>query len=266
MKQQLIAGCIALAACMSAGQASAATYNATDDTIIYESAGNVGRDVPLPPPFGGNTGLIAYTDGPPAGGPFGPGAHGTVSLLNFTTLNSALSSLTPGSYTATLNLYMNFGCGGAPFGVACPGATTPGGPAVMKADVKIQTTPWTEAGAAPWATSQGTGNYGTFTVSNSTAAWYSIDITTLVALWDSLGSTGNGIVLSSEAYSPIRTPGGTTGQLVGILAADSETAGFSPYIDIQLNPVPVPAALPLFATGLGVLGWAARRRRNQAAV
>jgi hypothetical protein len=29
--------------------------------------------------------------------------------------------------------------------------------------------------------------------------------------------------------------------------------------------VPVPAALPLFASGLGILGWAARRRRKTAA-
>jgi hypothetical protein len=41
---------------------------------------------------------------------------------------------------------------------------------------------------------------------------------------------------------------------------------------VQLNAVPVtvtntplPAALPLFATGLAGLGWLARRRKKQAA-
>jgi hypothetical protein len=34
---------------------------------------------------------------------------------------------------------------------------------------------------------------------------------------------------------------------------------------INPEPVPLPAALPLFAGGLGLLGWMARRKRGQAA-
>jgi hypothetical protein len=35
-------------------------------------------------------------------------------------------------------------------------------------------------------------------------------------------------------------------------------------VRVQVSPVPVPAALPLFATALGGLGWFARRRKSQA--
>jgi hypothetical protein len=34
---------------------------------------------------------------------------------------------------------------------------------------------------------------------------------------------------------------------------------------LDVSSTPLPAALPLFATGLGVLGWAARRRKRKAA-
>jgi hypothetical protein len=36
-------------------------------------------------------------------------------------------------------------------------------------------------------------------------------------------------------------------------------------VTIEVAPVPIPAALPLFAGGLGLLGWMFRRRRAQAA-
>lgn len=35
--------------------------------------------------------------------------------------------------------------------------------------------------------------------------------------------------------------------------------------DFEQTVVPIPAALPLFAGGLGLLAWMARRRRSQAA-
>jgi hypothetical protein len=34
---------------------------------------------------------------------------------------------------------------------------------------------------------------------------------------------------------------------------------------VAVPPVPIPAALPLFAGGLGLMGWWTRRRKNKAA-
>lgn len=49
---------------------------------------------------------------------------------------------------------------------------------------------------------------------------------------------------------------GSGGNPMGLLIADLSTS---------VNPVPLPAALPLFVAGLGVWGWASRRRRSAAA-
>ena len=70
-------------------------------------------------------------------------------------------------------------------------------------------------------------------------------------------------MLSAAAYAAMRgTPGNN---LIGLTLADRETKGFAPYIDTQpvQSQVPVPAALPLFAGGLGVLSLLARRRNRK---
>ena len=53
----------------------------------------------------------------------------------------------------------------------------------------------------------------------------------------------------------------------GLAYADIHNDGFLPGNEIrgQLNPVPLPAALPLFATGFGALGLLAWRRKRKAA-
>ena len=60
---------------------------------------------------------------------------------------------------------------------------------------------------------------------------------------------------------------GSTGFARTIMAGDSQFAHGrwgSNVVEIDvLNATPIPAALPLFATGLGVLGWAARRRKRK---
>ena len=48
--------------------------------------------------------------------------------------------------------------------------------------------------------------------------------------------------------------------------ASAETASNdSTAINASLSSTPLPAALPLFATGLGVMGWLARRKKRNAA-
>lgn len=66
-------------------------------------------------------------------------------------------------------------------------------------------------------------------------------------------------------------PGDTvSGFLDPIITIDPEFADnfhlvFSEGVGNSASAVPLPAALPLFAGGLGLLGWMARRRRGQAA-
>ena len=40
---------------------------------------------------------------------------------------------------------------------------------------------------------------------------------------------------------------------------------FSHYVSPLTPPIPIPPALPLFASGLGVMAWLARRRKRKAA-
>ena len=60
---------------------------------------------------------------------------------------------------------------------------------------------------------------------------------------------------------------GTLGQVIKSVLITNDV-GFKEVKQIEFDsvaPVPLPAALPLFAGGLGFLGWMARRRRGQAA-
>ncbi len=49
-----------------------------------------------------------------------------------------------------------------------------------------------------------------------------------------------------------------------IISAGENLGSVQLGIDIRTAPVPVPAALPLFASGLGVLGFAGWRKRKKA--
>lgn len=236
MKRLLIAGCFALAASLGAGQAVAVTYKATSDGYSYQFI-----------PFAtGATSQALYmfnANGTSAAG------HSFSTLLDFNTLDSALASLTPGGYSATLNLHAN--CTPGAFGNVCPsqGAIT--------GDIRTVTTP-----SSLFTTPSGGILHGSFTV-NTDNGWISTDVTSLIAFWALAGSTGNGIALSAMAY-PVVTSAGT------VVAAMFDTLEFgdgsyAAFIDIQaVSAVPIPAALPLLAGGLGALGLIARRNRKKA--
>jgi hypothetical protein len=70
-------------------------------------------------------------------------------------------------------------------------------------------------------------------------------------------SGGNGGAIGTNFIS------GQVNDLCNAGGACNENLGYQLYGNPAV--VPVPAALPLFAGGLGLLGWMARRRRGQAA-
>ena len=96
----------------------------------------------------------------------------------------------------------------------------------------------------------------------------------------SLGATAtlrsapdHGFLFSGGIYATIDVPGAfitqvlginDAGQIVGAYYSSSDSASGTGFV----STAPVPAALPLFASGLGgmgLMGWWRRRRRGQAA-
>ena len=64
-----------------------------------------------------------------------------------------------------------------------------------------------------------------------------------------------------KSASPLFLRSGETLPIgVSIYLAPGYTATFTSDVDVE--PVPLPAALPLFATGLGLMGWLARRKKR----
>lgn len=235
MKKKIVAGCIALAAIVGAGQASAATYAVTADTSVYQGFG---------PAANGNLAGFGFQDllvGRTNSG------HSQVALLDFSSLDAALATL-PGGFTATLNIYVNCAAGG--FVQSCNGTTA--------IDINTKIGAWTETGSITWPSTEGGTKYGSF---NATGAngWISTDITALVQAWAAANSTGDGIVLSSMAYPEVKNGA----QFVSAMFAGDNSNTIA-FIDIQAAAVPVPGALPLFAGGLGVIGLLVRRRRQKA--
>jgi hypothetical protein len=134
---------------------------------------------------------------------------------------------------------------------------------------------------SPW---QGTGfeSLGYTSVRNGTAGynltgnnlslfWGSPDTYNTLTLWTGVGGTGDSVSLTG---SLVDLPGGTLGlghHLVSILTdvvfrsvtLSSTQAAFE---FANLTATPIPAALPLFATGLGLMGWLGRRRKRAQSV
>jgi hypothetical protein len=236
---KLIAGLTALLA--GAGQANATAYTATADTFVYQFLGNLPAQ---------GVGVWNHET-----------THGARGLLDFNSIDSALSSLTAGAFSATLNVYLSCVPGG--FIASCPGdadAGSPGGKAAVTTDIFAKTGGvWNESGTITWASvGEGT-KLGTFTVNSNTGGWLSIDATAIVEYWRALGNTGDGLVFSQEAYPVVRNDAGS---LVALMLSDKEASGgiYASYIDVQA--VPVPAAAWLFGSALLGLGGVSRRRAS----
>jgi hypothetical protein len=94
-------------------------------------------------------------------------------------------------------------------------------------------------------------------------------------LVDSVGMVVDGGNFPTSIYTPFSqdVTAGLAGSFqIELLPTGSNVysilaeGGLSPtHIDVTVSPsvVPLPAALPLFASGLGVMGWMARRKRQK---
>lgn len=240
MNKKMIAGLVALLAGAGAGQAGAATYAATADAFVYEFLGSLSSPGPFQTP---GIGIWNHESN-----------HGTRGLIDFNSIDSALSSLTSGNFTATLHIYSNCSVGTGGFVAACAGSANP-----ATTDIKVKTGgAWNENAAIAWSSiGEGT-KLGSFTVNTDGAGWLTVDATALVEYWVAQGSTGDGLVLTQEAYPVVRN---ASNQLAAVLLGDHEGA-FGAYIEVQ--EVPVPAAAWLFGSALLGLGGVSRRRKAKA--
>jgi hypothetical protein len=235
MNKKIIAGLVALIAGAGAGQAGAATYAATADAFVYEFLGSLSAPGPYQ-----TSGLGIWNH---------ESSHGTRALIDFNSIDAALSSLSVGGFTATLNVYVNCTTGG--FVSACAGAQYP-----VTTDIDVKGGgAWNENGAIAWSSIVDGTKLGSFTVNKDGSGWLSIDATAIVNHWVTQGSTGDGLVLTQEAYPVIRN---ASNQLAAVMLGDHES-GYGAYIDVQA--VPVPAAAWLFGSALLGLGGVSRRRR-----
>jgi len=99
--------------------------------------------------------------------------------------------------------------------------------------------------------------------------WGSPDPYNTLTFWTGVGGTGASVSLSGLIIGAPQAIGHHLVRILTDQAFRSITIGSGqPAFEFaNLTATPIPAALPLFATGLGVFGWFARRRkRGQAAL
>lgn len=165
--------------------------------------------------------------------------HGARIVMDFDALDARLAALPAGRFTATLKMYAICDlAAGIGLVQACPGYADAGGKATVTTDVFAQGLAWAENGALPWSGVQEQGRHGkpyaTF-VTDSTDTWIEIDVTGLVEAWRVAGSTGNGIVLSQEAYPVVRADNLSIAVL-GFYSRESAQTDKRPYLEIHLKP------------------------------
>ena len=121
----------------------------------------------------------------------------------------------------------------------------------------------------------------------ATGQWYSLTFDTALnpdhndlpqslawTLGSTQGSTAFGIfdpniAWSANVFNFLWTEASTSALLVfaSTVPGGSINCCYGPALDnVELNAVPLPAALPLFAAGLGVMGYFGSRRRRKAAL
>lgn len=76
-------------------------------------------------------------------------------------------------------------------------------------------------------------------------------------VWNGASNTPNGFVTLAATMS--------NGDIMDVKFYNAQDWNITPEISFDLDPTPLPAALPLFAGGLGVLGLITQRRKRKAA-
>lgn len=97
--------------------------------------------------------------------------------------------------------------------------------------------------------------------------WGSPDPWNTLTFWTGVGGTGQSVSLTGSAVGLPQSIGHHLVQILTDQVFRSITfASSQPAFEFaNLTATPIPAALPLFATGLGVMAWFARRRKRQQA-
>jgi hypothetical protein len=102
-----------------------------------------------------------------------------------------------------------------------------------------------------------------------------IETSLIYPAWNAAGQNGPVFsILSGNAFTAITNVVASQGSVIAFLLSDKlyvNLAGWSYHsgdtirVDFAGSPVPLPAALPLFAAGLGAMGFMGWRRKRRAA-